>query len=199
MDNAFLVAGLGNPGKEYQKTRHNAGFLLLEQWADQSKLSWGFENKFESALTRFQHKDSQVFLCRPATYMNASGRAIARVAEYLKIPIERMLVVVDDADLALGTIRMRPGGSSGGHHGLDSIEQHLGSREFARLRLGIGRNDPKRRQITGHVLGVFSNDEWPVFEKMLERARSQVQCWLDHGAAIAMNRFNGSVETAAKD
>lgn len=199
MENAFLVVGLGNPGREYQRTRHNAGFLLLEGWARDVKVSWTHDAKFEAYLADFQWSGRRLILCRPTTFMNLSGRAVVRVANYLKIPTQRMVVVVDDADLMLGRMRMKPSGSSGGHHGLDSIQQHLHTTDYVRLRLGIGRDDPGVRKITGHVLGEFSNAEWLVFEKVIDRARCQIECWLEHGIEKAMNTFNGSVATAAKD
>jgi len=135
----------------------------------------------------------KVILCEPQTYMNASGEAIAPLIGFYKIPPERVLVVVDDADLPLGQVRMRPEGSSGGHHGLESIEEHLGTRGFARLRVGIGRTERGLREITGHVLGRFSPDEKDVLEKVLERCASQIECYLTDGIQKAMSQFNGAV------
>jgi peptidyl-tRNA hydrolase, PTH1 family len=117
---------------------------------------------------------------------------------FYRLPQTRLLVAVDDADLPLGEIRMRPGGSSGGHHGLESIEQHLGSREFARLRIGIGRKDGQRK-ITGHVLGRLAPGEALVMEKVLARAADQVECWLSHGLQKAMSQFNGVLTDAENE
>lgn len=125
--------------------------------------------------------------------MNASGEAVRAVMAYYRLERERLLVVVDDADLPLGTLRLRPDGSSGGHHGLESVEQHLGSRAYARLRLGIGRRDEQGRQITGHVLGAFSPGETRWFDLVLDRAAAAVNCWIESGVAAAMNQFNGAV------
>lgn len=125
--------------------------------------------------------------------MNLSGEAVAAVAGFYKVSAERLLVVVDDADLALGQLRLRAKGSSAGHHGLESIERHLGTREFARLRLGIGRRATEGRQITNHVLGRFGPEEAAGLEKILERAADAAECWVATGVSIAMNRFNGAV------
>jgi PTH1 family peptidyl-tRNA hydrolase len=127
--------------------------------------------------------------------MNLSGLAVRAVAAFYKIAVERVLVVVDDADLPLGEIRMRSSGSSGGHHGLESIEQHLGTREYARVRVGIGRRADGVRQITDYVLGRFEQADMPLLDAVLERACNQIECWLTAGVAKAMNDFNGMINT----
>ena len=193
METAFLVAGLGNPGAQYAHTRHNAGFLVVERFGEKLGASWNEDRKFRSKMARVEVGERKVFLCEPQTYMNVSGEAIAPLAEYYKIALDRLLVVMDDADLPFGQIRLRASGSSGGHHGLESIEKHLGSREFARLRVGIGRSDRTVREITGHVLGRFSNEEQGLLEKVLERAARQVECFITAGVHKAMNEFNGAV------
>jgi PTH1 family peptidyl-tRNA hydrolase len=125
--------------------------------------------------------------------MNASGEAVQAVAMFYRVPLPQLLVVVDDADLPLGEIRLRPGGGPGGHHGLESIEQHLGSRDYARLRIGIGRRDG-RREITGHVLGRFDSTEPALVDKVLDVASKQVHAWLEAGIQKAMSQFNGVVQ-----
>jgi PTH1 family peptidyl-tRNA hydrolase len=130
--------------------------------------------------------------------MNLSGEVVRMVADYFEAAPELLLVAVDDADLPLGELRLRGQGGSGGHHGLESIQQHLGSREFARLRLGIGRTPDGRREITSHVLGAFNRAETELFEKVLGRAADQVECWLSHGLAKAMNQFNGVIDSGEK-
>ena len=165
MENVFLIVGLGNPGADYARTRHNAGFLLVEKLAAQWRAAWTNERKFQARVARAERNGSRVLLCQPQTYMNASGEAVAAVASFYRVPLARVLVVVDDADLALGEIRMRPSGGSGGHHGLESIERHLSSREYARQRIGIGRQNGAR-EITGHVLGRFSSTESAVLDKI---------------------------------
>jgi PTH1 family peptidyl-tRNA hydrolase len=192
MDNAFLIVGLGNPGAEYAKTRHNAGFLLLERLAESWKANWGLERKFNARLTKAERSFGRVWLCEPQTYMNSSGEAVAAVVDFYQIGLNRLLVVVDDADLPLGQLRLRPGGSSGGHHGLESIEQHLRTRDYARLRIGIGRQSGAR-EITNYVLGRFDSTQAEVFDKVLNAACAQAIAWLEVGLQKAMNQFNGTV------
>jgi PTH1 family peptidyl-tRNA hydrolase len=197
MENLHLIVGLGNPGADYERTRHNAGFLVAERLAERWKARWTEESKFSGSLAKAQVGEQRIILCRPLTYMNLSGEAVAKVSKFYQIPIGRVLVVVDDADLPFGQIRLRADGSSGGHHGLDSIEQHLGSRQYARQRVGIGRQTGGVRQIAGYVLGRFSSAEWPDVEKILDKAADQIECWLTAGVGQAMNRFNGVVSGIA--
>jgi PTH1 family peptidyl-tRNA hydrolase len=193
MDEAHLVVGLGNPGPEYARTRHNAGFLVLDRLAARWRGAWSLEKRFVARLAQAGFHGRVCWLCKPQTYMNASGEAVAAVARYYRVSPARVLVAVDDADLPLGTVRMRPDGSNGGHHGLESVEQHLGTRAYPRIRLGIGRQPEQARRITGHVLGQFSGVEVEWFERVLDRAVGAVECWLTDGVAAAMNRFNGVV------
>ena len=193
MDNLHVIVGLGNPGAEYARTRHNAGFLVLDQLAGRWKAGWKLERKFAAFLARAAEVGGGgVLLCKPQTFMNASGEAVRPLAEYYQVPVGRCLVVVDDADLPVGEIRLRPKGSSGGHHGLESIEEHLGTRDFPRLRVGIGRRGGER-EITSHVLGRFSKNEAEILELVLARAASQAECWVREGLQKAMNQFNGTV------
>ena len=195
MENLHLIVGLGNPGAEYAKTRHNAGFLLLEKLAARWKADWTKERRFYARIARAERDDARVLLCQPQTFMNLSGEAVGTLKNFYQLPLKRLLVVLDDADLPLGEIRLRARGGSGGHHGLESIEQHLGSREFARLRMGIGRKDGGR-EITDYVLGKFDSSEAALVRKVLGRAADQVECWLDAGIEKAMNQFNGVVDSA---
>ena len=192
MENLHLIVGLGNPGADYAKTRHNAGFALVEKLAALWKAEWKNERRFGARIARSEQDGRRVLLCQPQTFMNLSGEAVAAVQQFYQLPLENILVVVDDADLPLGEIRLRPGGGSGGHHGLESVAQHLGSKAYARLRIGIGRKH-EARQITGHVLGKFSADENALLEKVLERAAGQIECWLSAGLQKAMNQFNGAI------
>jgi len=193
MEDLHLIVGLGNPGAEYAKTRHNAGFLLVELLATRWRGDWNSEKKFQSRIARADRNGRRLVLCEPQTFMNLSGAAVGALVKFYQLPLTRLIVAVDDADLPLGEIRLRPSGSSGGHHGLESIEQHLGSREYARLRIGIGRKD-SRREIVGHVLGKLSPTEMTLMEKVLARAAEQVECWLAHGLQKAMSQFNGVIE-----
>lgn len=191
MENAWLIAGLGNPGRQYARTRHNAGFMAVDRLARRWRSDWSEEPKFQSRLSKCERGEKRVVLCQPLTYMNASGEAVGALAGFYHVPLEHLLVVVDDADLALGELRMRPRGSSGGHHGLESVQNHVHSAEFTRLRIGIGRGENTARQITGHVLGAFQDDESALVDALLDRACDQIECWLDQGVMDAMNRFNG--------
>ena len=192
MENVFLIVGLGNPGAEYARTRHNAGFLLVEKLAGLWKSDWAGERKFAARMAKAERNGNRLLLCEPQTYMNLSGESVGALVDFYHLPLGRVMVAVDDADLPFGEIRLRPGGSSGGHHGLESIEQHLGTREFARLRIGIGRKDSVR-QITNHVLGKFEAAEQELLEKVLSRAAGQVDCWLGEGLAKAMSLYNGKI------
>jgi PTH1 family peptidyl-tRNA hydrolase len=192
MEHLRLIVGLGNPGAEYARTRHNAGFLLADALASRWRARWSLERKFQSRLARCGRGESRVLLCQPQTFMNASGEAVAALMRFYQATPDGLLVVVDDADLPLGEIRLRPGGGSGGHHGLESLAQHLGTQAFARLRVGIGRRSGAR-EITGHVLGRFDADEAVALDEVLRAAADQVECWLDAGIQKAMNSFNGVV------
>jgi PTH1 family peptidyl-tRNA hydrolase len=198
MENLHLIVGLGNPGADYAKTRHNAGFALVEKLAARWKADWKNERRFGARIARSEQVGRRVLLCQPQTFMNLSGEAVGALVNYYQLPLEKILIVVDDADLPLGEIRLRPGGGTGGHHGLESVTQHLGSKAFARLRIGIGRKN-EAREITGHVLGKFGADESALLEKVLERAANQMAYWLDAGLQKAMNQFNGVVDSTNKE
>ena len=187
-----LIVGLGNPGAEYARTRHNAGFLVTERLAQRWQAAWSYERKFNARVASAQRAEERVLLCQPQTYMNSSGEAVGPLVAFYRVPLAGLLIVVDDADLPLGELRLRPNGSSGGHHGLESIEQHLGTRQYARLRIGIGRQ-PGAREITDYVLGRFHSTEAALADKVLTVASDQVECWLDAGIQKAMSQFNGVV------
>jgi len=189
-----LIVGLGNPGAEYTKTRHNAGFALVEQLAARWRADWTDERKFRARIARAERNGKRVLLCQPQSFMNLSGEAVAAVKNFYQLPLEVLLMVVDDADLPLGEIRLRADGGSGGHHGLESVAQHLGTNAFARLRLGIGRKDGAR-EITDYVLARFEADERELMEKVLGRAADQTECWLADGIEKAMNQFNGVMDS----
>jgi PTH1 family peptidyl-tRNA hydrolase len=194
MEPLHLIVGLGNPGADYAKTRHNAGFLLVEKLAEKWKSGWTGEHKFSARVARAECGGRKVLLAEPQTFMNLSGESVGALVQFYQLPLEKILVVVDDADLPLGEIRLRPAGGSGGHHGLESVAHHLGAKNYARLRIGIGRKD-EARQITGHVLGKFSAAENALLEKVLERAAGQLECWLSAGLQKAMSQFNGVVDS----
>ena len=193
MESAYCIAGLGNPGVDYVDTRHNAGFLAAEELASHWGVSWRSHRRFRSLMAQAKWRGRNVVLCRPQTFMNRSGEALGQVVSYYRVPIENLLVVVDDADLPVGRIRLKPRGSCGGHHGLESVDQHLGSSEYPRLRIGIGRTETGRREITQHVLGRFDAEERDRMEPVFKRVTEQIECWLIEGVRLAMNRFNGTV------
>jgi PTH1 family peptidyl-tRNA hydrolase len=198
MENLYLIVGLGNPGAEYGRTRHNAGFLVVERLAERWRAAWSLERKFSARVARVDRGSRRALLLEPQTFMNASGDAVGAVAEFYQVPPSQLLVVVDDADLTLGQLRLRPGGSSGGHHGLESIERRLSTRDYARLRVGIGRQ-AGAREITGYVLGRFGSTETGLLDKVLAVASDQAECWLDGGIQKAMNHFNGVVDDPANE
>jgi len=194
MENLFLIAGLGNPGKEYVGTRHNAGFMAVECLGRRWQAEWSGSRTFAARVARVRRGGRWVVLCQPQTFMNLSGEAVGKLARYHRVATANLLVVVDDADLPLGTLRLRPEGSGGGHHGLESVETHLGTRAYPRMRLGIGRTADGGREITDHVLSRFSGSERRVFDQVLARAADQMESWLTEGIRKAMDRFNGRLD-----
>jgi PTH1 family peptidyl-tRNA hydrolase len=194
MDNMCLIAGLGNPGSEYARTRHNVGFLLADKLVERWRAEWALEKKFSARVAKAEFAGQRVILCQPQTYMNLSGEAVGALSDFYRIPAAKVLLLVDDADLPFGQIRLRPDGSSGGHHGLESVEQHLATRAYPRLRLGIGRRADGVREITGHVLGQFNAADAGLLGQILDRAVGQVECLLIEGVQSAMNKFNGAVQ-----
>jgi len=193
METLRLVVGLGNPGREYAHTRHNAGFMLVDRLADMAKVGWRMDAILRARVAEARWGGKRCWLAQPMTFMNASGEAVGGLVRYYRLEPEQVLVAVDDADLPLGELRLRPQGGSGGHHGLESIAQHLGTKNYPRLRLGIGRRAEDGRQITGHVLGRFAPGEAECFAALMDRAADAVRCWAEVGIAIAMNRYNGTM------
>jgi PTH1 family peptidyl-tRNA hydrolase len=198
MENLYLIVGLGNPGADYSRTRHNVGFLVVERLAERWRGGWALEKKFNARISRAERDGRRVLLCEPQTFMNASGEAVRAVAAFYDVAPERVLVVVDDADLPLGQLRLRPSGSPGGHHGLESIEQHLGTRDYPRLRIGIGRQEGAR-EITSHVLGRFGSTEAKLADKVLTVAADQAEAWLNAGIQKAMSQFNGVIDDSVNE
>jgi len=196
--NPYLIVGLGNPGGQYARTRHNIGFLVVARLADHWSAPWSYEKKFNAQVARVERNGRNVLLCQPQTYMNSSGEAVGAMVDFYRVPLSHLVVAVDDADLPLGQLRLRPRGSTGGHHGLESIEQHLGTREYARQRIGIGRQSGVR-EITGYVLGRFSSTEAALMDKVLAVASDQLECWLESGIQKAMNQFNGALNDPANE
>jgi PTH1 family peptidyl-tRNA hydrolase len=167
--------------------------MVAERFADRCRAAWSRERKFAAKVAKVERDGQKIMVCMPETFMNLSGEAVGAIAGFYQIPAGQVLVIVDDADLPFGEIRMRPSGSSGGHHGLESVEQHLATREYPRLRIGIGREPSAAREITGYVLSDFGRADRELLDKVLDRACDQVDCWLADGVQAAMNRFNGKV------
>jgi len=165
----------------------------VERLADQWSAVWDTNKRFNARLAKVERDGRKVILCQPQTFMNASGEAIAAICRFYQLPPEKVLVVLDDADLPLGQLRLRPEGSCGGHHGLESVEKQLATRSYPRLRIGIGRRQDDDREIANYVLGRFTVAERPVMQEVVDRASRQVECWLTDGIQTAMNRFNGAV------
>ncbi|HPH97219.1 MAG TPA: aminoacyl-tRNA hydrolase [Anaerolineaceae bacterium] len=187
----FLIAGLGNPGREYRETRHNIGFMLVDELSQ----AWGFrlsrvQNK--AIVTTGQFQGRRIILAKPQTYMNLSGQAISSLTKFYKVPVEHLIVAHDDLDLPLGTIRLRPGGGSAGQKGVSSTIEQLGTQSFPRLRLGIGR-PPGRMDAADYVLENFLKPEKEILAQVLEHARKAVEVFILSGLNQAMNEFNGSL------
>ena len=184
----WLVVGLGNPGRQYTLTRHNAGFRALEQLV--LKRSVRLKEKDEAVLGSYSLEDREVFLFFPMTFMNESGRAVAPFLRYRQIPLSRLLVVSDDLDLPVGKLRAKPSGSSGGQHGLDSIIAHAGGTDFPRIRIGVGK-PPSPERGAEHVLSEFTREEQPLIEKALARAAAGTETLILKGLDAAMRELNG--------
>ena len=197
MEDSFLIVGLGNPGREYAGTRHNIGFMTLERLAKRLALDWQVNKKFTVHLAKGSHGGNTALLCKPQGYMNVSGKTVAPLARYYQIQAKQVMVVLDDLDLPLGAQRMCPGGGTGGHRGVESIKDCLGTGDFPRLRLGIGRPAPEQ-DVSGFVLGKFAENECGPLEKVLERAADQLECWMNQGLQAAMNNFNGDLSPPKK-
>jgi len=185
----FLVTGLGNPGPRYSLSRHNAGFMLVDRLAAQAGVE--FERILKrsvSCTTTFDGEE--VLLVKPITYMNRSGGAVAEMLDRYPVPLERLLIVYDEVALPLGKIRLRRSGSAGGHRGMESIIDVLGTTEIPRLRIGVGTGEPPE-DYTEFVLSSFSRADLEVLDTVLERCGQAVSCWVAEGIDKAMAKFNG--------
>ncbi len=190
MTETYLIVGLGNPGREYRENRHNIGFMLVDKLASRlgAKMS-RMQSKALIASTR--HGDAKIILAKPQTFMNLSGQTIQALVRFYKVPLENIFVAHDDLDLPFETIRLRPGGGAGGQKGIKSTIQHLGTNDFPRLRLGIGR-PPGRMDPAAYVLQDFSKGDQQFLAETLDRAVDAALSFVDEGLDIAMNRFNGT-------
>ncbi len=188
-----MIAGLGNPGPRYENTPHNAGFLVVDELAARLNARWRSVARLKARTASGTIGDARVCLLQPQTFMNESGLAVAAAAAYWNIAPERILVVLDDADLDMGRLRFRGGGGTGGHRGLDSVIRHFGDPSFARLRIGIGRGARQEENLVRHVLSVFSVRERAWMRDIVGKAADAAIFFLSHGLHSAMNDFNGVV------
>ncbi|RZO15304.1 MAG: aminoacyl-tRNA hydrolase [Synechococcus sp. MED-G135] len=190
-----LVVGLGNPGKRYAGTRHNVGFMALETWAQRENVRFRTMTKLQGELAEVGLGSNRLRLLMPQTYMNESGRSIRAALDWFDLSVDQVLVLVDDMDLPLGRLRLRAKGSAGGHNGLKSTIQHLGTQDFARLRIGIGapgRSAEERRARTvSHVLGSFHQAEQTLLDEVLEEVLRGLVLIQKQGLDRAGNHLNG--------
>jgi len=183
----YLIAGLGNIGEEYQNTRHNIGFNVLDALAEASNIV--FEDRRYGSIGELSLKGHKLFLLKPSTYMNLSGNAVRYWLAQEHIPEENLLVVVDDIALPLGTLRLKPQGSDAGHNGLKHIQSILNTTKYARLRIGIGNDFPRGTQVN-YVLGKWSHEEWAVLETKIPIAVDMIKSFCLSGIQNAMNQYN---------
>jgi peptidyl-tRNA hydrolase, PTH1 family len=187
-----LLVGLGNPGPQYRDTRHNVGFLVIDELARRWQVdSW--REAFKALTAKTLHGDESTVLAKPVTFMNLSGEAVAGIAGFYKIDPADVLIIADDAALPLGRLRARRGGSDGGHNGFKSVSQHLGTQAFPRLRIGVGRGDD-RRDLADHVLGRFQPDEREAVAAAVLRAADAAEAFVVDGIERVMNAFNAAAD-----
>jgi PTH1 family peptidyl-tRNA hydrolase len=184
-----LIVGLGNPGREYRETRHNVGFMVVDELARRHGLDWGQAPSQVPAVTAKRYGRDGVLLVKPMTFMNLSGDAVAGLARYYGVPDDRLLVIVDDAALPFGRLRARAGGSAGGHNGLRSVIERLGTQQFPRLRLGVGRGDG-RRDLADHVLARFEPGERAELDAFIARAADAAEMFAAEGILKVMDVHN---------
>ena len=181
-----VIVGLGNPGKKYSDTRHNIGFRVLEEIARRSSIEKE-ESRFDAIIGHIRIGGEKVLLVKPLTYMNLSGKTVQPLARWFKLNLSDLIIIYDDMDLPPGALRLRAQGGSGGHKGMASIIERLGTQEFARIRIGIGR--PNNEAINW-VLGRFSPSEQKLMEEVISQAVAAVECWIKQGIDQAMNEYN---------
>lgn len=192
MERICIIVGLGNPGREYAETRHNVGFMLLDRLAAHLNILWKTDRAHKCELA----SAPGVLLVKPQTYMNSSGESVGPLMRYFKRSPEQVLAVYDDIAFPVGTIKLRAGGSAGGHNGMKSLIAHLGTEKFPRLRIGIGV--PGQKSMVGHVLGKFSPEEAPLLQESLLKAEAAALMILNEGFDKAANTFNPKKEKKEK-
>lgn len=192
-----MIVGLGNPGREYERTPHNAGYLVMDELARRWGATFRAVRRFDAEVAEVAVSEGgALLLVKPLTFMNASGAAVAPLLRYCGGSTTGLLVVADDADLDVGVLRLRPGGGGGGHRGLASVIANLGSLEFARMRIGIGRS-VETPDLVEQVLRPLAADAWAAMRETVGQAAEAAACWHGQGLETAMNRFNGRPTTGA--
>ena len=182
-----VIVGLGNPGPRYHGTRHNVGFAVVDSLAAGPRAGRP-QSRFDAQLVELDEEGYRLLLVKPETFMNLSGRCVRQVLDYYQVPAADLLVVCDDINLPLGKLRVRARGTHGGHNGLRDVQNHLGTTEYARLRIGVGTPD---EDAVDHVLGRFRPAERPVIEDAVQRAAQAVGVWVRLGVEVCMNQYNG--------
>jgi PTH1 family peptidyl-tRNA hydrolase len=192
-ENAFLIVGLGNPGREYKDNRHNVGFMLIDRLSVRldARLS---RMQAKALVGNVNYEGNKIILAKPQTYMNLSGQSIQGLAHFYKVPLENMIVAHDDLDLPFGTIRIRPGGGPGGQKGVASTIERLGTQDFRRLRIGIGR-PPGRMDPAAYVLQDFPAADQTMLSEILDHTANAALTFIVEGLNAAMNKFNGEIQT----
>jgi PTH1 family peptidyl-tRNA hydrolase len=189
-----LIVGLGNPGKKYRKSRHNAGFMVIESLSDLHEVSLN-QTLFDSAVGKGKINQEAVILAKPQTYMNLSGISVRKLTDYFRIGSDDLIVVHDDLDLPFQTIRLKKGGGHGGHKGLLSLIDHLGESDFIRVRFGIGKPE-RKSMVEGYVLEPFSSEEADSLPELIQKAAEALTEILTLGIQTAMGKYNGKQKSA---
>lgn len=184
----YIIVGLGNPGKEYEGTRHNAGFMVIDKLADEYNISVDTK-KHKALVGKGVIEGNQVLLVKPQTYMNLSGESLAEVMNYYKADLDDLIVIFDDISLPPGKLRLRPKGSAGGHNGIKSIIAHLGTQEFQRIKVGVG-DKPKQYDLADWVLGHFSKEDLELMQDGVKKASQAAIAIMNEGIESGMNKFN---------
>ena len=185
----WLLVGLGNPGDKYDNTRHNVGFAAIDQLAEELKVPVQ-KLKYRALTQTVELGGAKVLLMKPITYMNLSGEAVGEAARFFKIPADHVLVLSDDVSLPVGKLRIRKGGSAGGHNGLKSIIQHLGTDQFPRVKIGVGEKPHPDYDMADWVLGKFTGEDLKTITQAIQRAGKAAECYIQNGPDKAMNQFN---------
>lgn len=186
-----LIVGLGNPGSKYYETRHNIGFMVVDAIANKQNLSFSEDKNFKAEITSFFLNDEKIYLIKPTTFMNNSGLAICALSTYYNIPAQDIIIIYDDMDMVIGKIRFRQKGSAGGHNGIKSIISHLGTQEFDRIKIGIGRPQ-KGQTVVNHVLEKFKNDDRITIQLTIDKVIDAINFYIkEQSFEKVMQKFNG--------